>query len=357
MAVHRDISHSELGKALTCEAQWDFSYGGHLTGGDTLDPRGLSSHLGSGRAWGAGVAAWHASPDGAMTVSDVPGLWAGHKAIGDSLEADAAKMYDDGTGVDLESLVARRDYLSAALTHYATYAEKLSNVTRLEGELLVPIPSRTGKRISSKYRFHGYVDCMSSGVGLDIVEFKWRDSLTDPELLALDRQPLRYAWAAQRQLGVVIGRVIVEERLSVIPKPVKIVNAKRKGEGIDGKTVSHDKQQITTEALYVEACALYGVDPHEDTLEAICGRRWSQRIPLMFTQTDLEIAGRELVSAAKLIHSLDSGDRFPIRNTKAMICRGCDYKRICAHPEDRTFVDMLFTRGTPKRLKDERIAA
>ena len=77
----------------------------------------------------------------------------------------------------------------------------------------------------------------------------------------------------------------------------------------------------------------------------------------MFTQTDLEIAGRELVSAAKLIHSLDSGDRFPIRNTKAMICRGCDFKKICASPTDRKFVDMQFTRGVPKRLKDERIAA
>jgi PD-(D/E)XK nuclease superfamily len=350
MAQHRDISHSELGSALTCQAQHSFRYTGHLVpGGQVLQPRGIQPHLSGGRAWGAGVAAWHAAPSD--TLFDMA-LWDGHAAIADSFRRDSEKMREDGVEADLETLVGRQEFLSGALAHYATIAEKLPNVTTLEGELLVPIPSRSGRRASTRYRFHGYVDAMSEG--LDVVEFKFRDSLTDPEILQLERQPLRYAWAAERHYGIQVRSVIVEERLAAIPKPAKIVKAKRKGDGIDGLTVSHAVAQITTPEIYREACELYGVEPEQGTVDALAARTWQRRTRLMFRRSELEEAGRELVSAAKLINHLDSGNLYPIRNSKAMLCRGCDFKRICANPGDTKFVDMQFTRHTPKRLKAER---
>src|SRR5690349_16333938 len=80
----RVLSHTEIEKAMTCWAQWDFAYGGHRVGA-TLKPRVLAHPLGRGRAWGAAVAAWHAH-DGMFAP------WAAHSALLAEIEKQVAEQ-------------------------------------------------------------------------------------------------------------------------------------------------------------------------------------------------------------------------------------------------------------------------
>jgi hypothetical protein len=80
------------------------------------------------------------------------------------------------------------------------------------------------------------------------------------------------------------------------------------------------------------------------------GIRWTARHPIMLTALELDEAAQELREAAALIGRLDSGAT-PIRNASPMNCRRCQFSAICDQPEDDLFVDTMFVRGEPKRLK------
>lgn len=278
---------------------------------------------------------------------------AAHGALRDSYAADVAEQAERGVHVPAEKEVVYLDALDQTLAHYMTIAQPLGNLTRLEGDLYCPLPSRTGRRPSNLYAFEGRLD----GFTIDehgnewIVEFKFRDQLTPAAVIQNGRQIRDYAWARQRESGHPIVGAIVEERLNDFPKEARIVQAKRKGEGIDGYTVSHAVNQVTTVDRYLEACEEYGEDPKPETITAIEGRRWQQRVHIDFDAGELEEAGRELVSSAKLIRDLDSGELYPVRNTQPMLCNGCRFKEICPNPEDELFVETIFELTQPKRLR------
>lgn len=340
--MRRSISDSEIRALLTCQAQHDFRYVGQLAG-TALKPKTDAPRLRAGRAWGQAMAVLHAQHDSL----DGP-LQAAH-IIHDALEEDAEQQR--ATGVYLEEdHVEQRRVLVAALDHYAATTDRLP-VTNPEHELDVAIPSRTGRRASNAYRLL----CKLDGLHIDaqgrlwIVEYKWRDRLTAFEQITLSRQIRWYAWAWQRTTGQPVTGVIVDERLNEAPKPARIVNAKRKGEGIDGKTVSHAVDQMTTPDLYRQACAEYRVEPSEDTLSALAGRRWQSRQDVMFRQGELDEAGRQLVSAARQVAAFDSGVLFPVRNPSPATCGGCAFREICPNPQDVELVDALFKRVPAKR--------
>lgn len=336
----RLLSHSEIDTALTCQARHAFRYTGHLTDGDALKPRASAPPLREGTAWGAAVAAWHANADLGPMSAFAPAV----KALEDSLAKDAAEQKEAGVYIaaDHAEFSAR---LGSLLVHYTDTAEQLK-IDRLEDRLLVGIPSRNGGRKSTRYRFEGYVD----GIHLDdpgrtwIKEYKLRGRLSSYESVAKSPQIRRYAWAYRERYGVEPAGVIVDERLNEIPKPARILAS--------GK-VSHAKDQMTTPELYIAACEETGETPKPETVESLTSRKWQARHTVIFRPGELDETGRELVSAARLIQQLDSGDLYPIRKPPIQGCSGCAFREICDSP-DGDLVDAYFRRVPPKRSRSDK---
>lgn len=346
--MKRLLSYTEIEAAMTCWAKWDFAYGGRLAG-STLKPKTILPILSEGRAWGAAVAAWHAHG------GELLAAWEAHSALLRSISGDVEKMREAGVPVDIEAVGAMQERMGAVLDHYMETAPPLGGkLTLLEGEFITGVPSRGGKRASSRYDFHSYVDgYLEDRAGYAwLVEFKFRGDLTPVELIAKQRQHRWYAWTFEQHTGRPLAGVLVDERLNEAPKPPRIVKAKRKGEGIDGRMVSHAKDQITTPKWYAEVCREFNVEPDMDTYNQLAMRRWQQRVPLTFRASEMAAAGAELTSAGKLIGHLDSGDFTPVRNAQKTLCSMCKFKQVCPEPGDTMLVESLFSRGTPKRLKD-----
>jgi CRISPR/Cas system-associated exonuclease Cas4 (RecB family) len=325
---HRLLSFSEISRAMTCQAQWDFSYGGHLAG-DALKPKMTAPRLSGGRAWGAAVSAYHVHRHG------IPAI----EAMDESLDADAARQRELGVHSQEAHDDLRRELLGL-LNHYIHIADDFElDPLGEERELLVPIPSRTGGR-SNRYKLLCYLDGTRMIDGNEwIVEFKLRAQLSSVEIIQLSRQIRYYAWAFWQATGIKPAGVQVHERLNQVPKPPRILQS--------GKP-SHAKEQLCTEEAYRAVCCEHEVEVNEETARSLGSRRWQQVVPIMFRDGELEEAGRELVSAAKLIRDLDTGKLHPVRNAAPFICRGCSFKDICPSP-DNELVDALFERTTPKR--------
>jgi hypothetical protein len=340
----RVLSYSEIETAMTCFAKWDFSYGGRLAG-STLKQKGVVPLLADGSAWGAAVAAWHANHGTPLAG------WHDFEALRSSLDADEARMREMGFPVSVIGRAEQEYELGLMLEHYMATAEPMPGMTRLEGETVVGVPSRGGKRASTRYRFLAKID---GAVKIDdawwIVEFKLRGRLTDLPLLLRQRQPRWYAWAAtaahDRGLAGAIrpAGVIVEERLKAIPKDAALTEK--------GMKPSHKKEQVTTPEKYVDLCLTMGVEPKNDVIEHLGQRPWQQRVPLSFRPDEIDAAGDELRDAAKLVRDLDRGEITPIRNAHRRNCDGCRYKAVCAEPGDTAFVESLFERTVPKRLRE-----
>jgi hypothetical protein len=339
----RVLSYTEIETALTCWARHDFAYGGRLTGGDTLKPKKLAPILSQGRAWGAAVAAFHQG-QGTLLAA-----WNAHAALNESLLADTRDARERGFDTDFVAEEASR--LGRILDHYIATTVPLDNLTRLEEEILVPVPTVGGKRGSTKYKFVAYIDgWTTTRDGQEwIVEFKLRQGLQDPDLMQKARQYPWYAWAKGRQSTSKPLGVLVDERLNDFPHPARLVKGKKKTD--PPFTVSHAKDQVTTPDVYLAACLEHGVDPDPYTVAHLDRREWQHRVPLMFRPSELETAGNEIRDAAKLIGMLDRGELTPIRNAARSRCRGCKFSRICANPTDHLLVDMLYERTVPKRLR------
>lgn len=397
--MKRAISHTEMSAVHDCQAKWDFTYGGHLLGGQTLKPKQAHIRLREGRAWGRAVAALHAAApaqpslfqaadDRGVATSvtnshpvtvingatapgprhDVAGPGSGPPASGltpiagtllhryaralealhAALDEDAAQLREHGfyNAIEHADMAAR---LAEILWHYAHTTEPLE-ITDPEIELRVPFPSRTGRSVSSRYLFHGYLDGLTEQRGrVYIAEYKLRGRLSTLEQIALGRQYRRYAWAAERALGVEIAGVIVDERLNETPKPARWVKGKKKSD--PARVPSHAKEQLTTPESYFEACVEAGVEPDMETAAALHQRRWQVRHPLTFRRSEIEEAGRELVSSAHLIAQLDAGVLHPVRNPSPQRCNGCPFREVCPNADDRELIDLHFQRTEPKRLR------
>lgn len=373
--MKRSISHTEQATLLTCQAQWDFNYGGYLAG-SALRPRAVPLRLQEGRAWGIAVAAFHSARVDKIDVATV--------ALVEALTAEAKKLEEAGF-YDADAHREMAAKLRALLEQYAEEEEDrdfpLDGLDRLEHELFVPLPSRSGKGDSNRYELQVLFDGVLEGEGDWLAEFKLRGQLSPLELIANSRQIRYYAWAWQREHGRPVRGVIVDERLNEQPKPARWVKPKRKDEGISvspgeaedlgapysdkeldayadkdviaRRTVSHAKDQVTTPESYLEACRRAAVEPEPETLEAIRARKWSQRHPIFLTQTEIEESGRELVSLGRQIAAIDSGQVYPVRNVKPQNCNGCRFREICNEPNDKDLVDSLFERRPAKRDREE----
>jgi hypothetical protein len=349
----RLLSYSEISLALKCFAAWDFQYGGRLAG-STLKQKSVAPLLGDGSAWGAAVAAWHAG----MERDPLTASWTAHEALRASYDHDAEWMKETGFPV---SVVARHESehrLGQLLEHYMATTDPMPGLHALEREVVVGVPSRSGKRASTVYRFLAKIDGavqdpVVNGMQLRgwwIVEFKLRGRLTDLPLLERQRQTRWYAWALQASFergesGAILPvGVIVDERLNEVPKPAVLTEK--------GQKVSHKKDQLTTPELYIDLCLDFGVEPKDETVEHLRQRQWQQRHPLAFRPGEMADAGRELTDAAKLIRDLDHGEIRPIRNATRANCSSCRFRTICAEPEDGLFVESMFERTVPKRLRE-----
>lgn len=347
----RLISHTEAQAMFDCQARWDFAYGGRLAG-STLKAKDTATALQAGRAWGAGVAAYHAATGQADALDQ------GRGAICDSTAKDAERQRELGVylAAEHEALDA---LLLVTLDHYAATTEPLT-VDRLEHQLITALPSRTGAKRSNRYRLELYLDAVH--VDDDgrtwLVEYKRRGQLSSLAQIVLSRQIRWAAWAWRELTGIEPAGVIVDERLAEIPKPPRLVKAKRKSDpqDADGLTPSHAVDQLCTADAYLALCAEYGVEPKDEAVNALRARRWQLREPVVLRPDEIDEAGHQLVSAAKQIGMLDTGELYPVRNSRPQNCGGCPFREICPNPSDGDLIDALFERTVPKRerpLRDE----
>jgi hypothetical protein len=325
---------------MTCPAKWDFAYGGRLAG-DALKPRHIKPILSEGRAWGAGVAAYH------QNAGTLLGLMDGLDAMRQSIDSDLVDMTEAGVATDqsVDNSLGTLARLERMLHHYSHLDRNpLDNLTRLEDEIIVPVPSRTGKRGSTLYKYGAKIDGFTSTASGDewIVEFKLRKRLQPRWVIELLRQYRWYAWARQRESGHRVIGVIVDERLNEVPQPPRILK--------DG-SVSSAKRQLTAVDDYIKACQERGQATDLDLVLELQQRIWQQRVYIIFRPGELEEAGRELTAGALDIRDLDNGMRWPTRNASALNCQMCAYSRICADPTSG-LTDELFLRVPPKRLRD-----
>jgi hypothetical protein len=336
VAQPRLLSYSEIHCALTCWAQHAFAYTGHLTDGDALHGRDIPLVLSEGRAHGAAAARWHQQGKSLMAALEAA------DALRRSLEADELEQREMGLVPSVEDRVATEARMLDLLAHYVDVATPLANLTRLEDEIVVAIPSRTGIHASSRYRFQCYIDGWTTD-DQDrpwLVEFKLRRRLSSVELIANSRQLRWYAWALRQAKGIEPVGVLVDEFLNEVPRRPRILQS-----GIP----SHATNQLVRTLDYRRVCEEYGVEPTTTAIDAFDRITWHQRVPIFFGEGELDEAGSELVAAAKLIRDLDSGELAPVRHVSPMTCNSCRYRRICAHPEDDLFVESLFERVSPKR--------
>ena len=333
--MSRSISYSEIAASQTCQARWDFGYGGRLAG-DALKPLLAAPILREGRAWGAAVAAWHA---GSEQLAFAP-----YVALHRSIQEDVDAIREAGLPLDPDEPIEMQKRLEALFEHYTSVVPKLPNLTRLEDEVDVPLLSRTSGHSSSRYRFQAFLDGLTTDENGRrwIREYKLRGRLTPVHLLQIAPQHRWYGWSWTRLTGEPIVGVQVDEWLNVTPHEPRVL--------ANGK-VSQEKSQVITPELYIAACERTGTEVKPEVVEALGARVWGQVVSLLFRPSELEEAGRELVSAAKLIRDLDSGELWPIRNVSQAHCNGCAFRSICPAPGDRLLVDSQFERRVPKRLR------
>jgi hypothetical protein len=321
----RLISHSETSALLTCQHRWDFQYGFQLAG-SSLKSKDTPLQLREGRAWGAAVAAHHTGADLADCMT----------AAVESLEADADRQREFGMFIqeEYDESVLR---LSALIEHYRADNPPLG-IEKLEHEIVVPIPSRSGRQDSNRYKLQTYFDgILTDEAGrVWIIEFKLRKQLSALQQIVLSRQIRWYAWAYRKETGVEPAGVIVDERLNALPKPVKL-----------NKNGSVSKVQSCTVAEYLEA----GGDD-EEVLEKLRTKRWSQRESILLTTAEIDEAGQQLVSAGQQIRDFDTADRYPVRNPSPLYCPGCQFRDACPNPNDDELIDALFERVPPKKDRE-----
>ena len=318
----RLISHSETSALLTCQYRHDFMYGEQLAG-TSLKPKHTPPILSDGRAWGAGGAAYNAGESLDYAID----------TISDTLTADADRLKHFGT-FDQNEFDTSLSLLHGLLEHYADENEPLG-IDRLEHELIVPIPSRSGKQDSNRYRLQVFFD----GIHVDehgrtwLVEFKLRGQLSQLLMVHLSRQIRWYAWAYRKEYGVMPAGIIVDERLKKLPSEVKL-----------NKNGSVSKVQSCTVDAYQAAG---GDDP--EVLQKLTDKKWGIRESVPFTDAEIDEAGIQLVSAGQQIRSFDAGETYPVRNPSPLYCNGCQFKDICQTPDNTELVDALFERTTPKK--------
>lgn len=333
--MKRLLSHSEISTAYDCMAKHAYAYTGILTGGDALKPKRTHVNLREGRAWGAGIAAWHYTGDKS----------AAHAAMARSLAADAEELTAAGF-YDAQEHHATKNKLAAILEHEIGVSGRLDMVA-MEEHLRVAVRSEGGRR-SPRYDFEGYLDGVVEEHGrVWIWEAKLRKQLSSLDQVARSPQLRRYAWAWREIHGVNPAGIILDERLNAAPSEVKL-NANG----------SVSKVQSCTVDAYLAACLQAEQDPDEEVLSKLAAKRWGERHRVFLTELEIAQAGRELGSSARLIHQLErAGERGgldPVRNPSPMRCPGCAYRDICGSGEpDDELIDALFTRIPPKRFREE----
>lgn len=326
----RLLSHSEISTAYDCMAKHSYAYTGTLTGGDALKPKRVHVNLREGRAWGAGIAAWHYTGDKS----------AAHAAMAKSLAADAEELQLVGF-YDAQEHHATKNKLAAILEHEIGVSGRLDMV-ELEAHLLVPVRTAKGRR-STKFQFEGYLDGVhQDGMGRSwIVEWKLRKRLSSLDQIAKMPQIRRYAWAYQEMTGTTPAGVIVDERLNAAPADVK-----------HNKDGSISKVQSCTPLAYVTACGQLDQEPDEEVLATLSAKEWGRRHTIFLTEREVAGAGADLMASAVYVNMLDDGRLRPVRNPNPMRCPGCAYREICDTPEDADLIDALFDRLPPKRDRE-----
>lgn len=318
----RLFSDSQATSLQSCQVQYDLRSVGHLTGGYTLAPRTPKLILRGGKAFGAGIQAYHAAE----------GVDAALRAIREAVAKDAEDITEQGGVVDLEEEQNLITNCSEILQHYARFHEPLG---------LSATEHYIRAKVMRGWDYEGYIDgVIERTSGTWLYESKFRKQLSGLDQIMRRRQIWWYAWAYREQHGVAPIGMIFEEILNDNPSPIRFNQ--------DGKPSA---VQSCTKMEYIAACRDAKVEPNQRTLDCLGMKRYWRRDEIIFDERGLEMAERQILSAAKQISMFDRGIVYPIHNPEKIRCNGCSFKEICLNPLDEELVDALFTRTTPARLK------
>lgn len=321
----RIISVSQTGSALTCQVQYDLGYVGNLVGGRPLKKRTPAMRLTAGSVWGAAIQAYHSTGNRETAL----------QCAGEELALREDEIVERGGVIDE---IERRDLWDTIEGVLAWYVSEHAPLNLEACEVPLFVTATRG------YRLEAYVDgTFRDDAGrLWLYEAKFRDKLTSYDQVMRNRQVWWYAWAWQRTHGEAPVGAIVEEVLAHAPKEVRI-----------NKDGTPSATQSCTASDYLAACRQARVEPNPITLEAIREKKRAQRVEVMFTKRGVELAGKQVASAAKLIGMLDRGAFVPIHNPSPMVCPGCAFKDVCVDPTDEGVIDALFERVEPARYRQE----
>lgn len=296
----RYIRRSEVRALLDCEAKWDFRYGDRLAG-SSIVPIEPIELLRAGTGWDTIVKGYNRGEN-----------------VGALLRDSSVYMGEDGR---IPKLAMR----------YATSRSPMGTVE------IMPIVVQVQEGVSLAIEPDDllYIDDEPW-----FVEYKLRQSLTSIEYLYRDMQGMLYVWAA-RLSGFPVRGIIFDETLNEYPSEMRY---KKNGEP--------SKVQSCSPAEYAKGCLLSGVDPDIEVLNKLESRATHQRVPIEHFKHDLEGLPDLIASAHSHIRALEKGIIYPKRTRNPMICRHCEFNRVCEHP-DPDLVDFTFTRRPAKRDRND----
>jgi hypothetical protein len=104
-------------------------------------------------------------------------------------------------------------------------------------------------------------------------------------------------------------------------------------------------------------CREHALESNPDTLAALAARRWQERHTIFLSHSEIEEAGKQLTSVARLAGQFDSGLLYPVRNPSQFRCPSCAYRDICNTPTDADLIDALYERIPSKKDRQEEAAA
>lgn len=342
----RTLSHSETETLTTCSLAHDLRYVGNSLGGVTLKSRFTHYNLRRGSAWGIGVQVWHETGD----------LPSAKTLMLHSIAEDAEQQKNAGVyTTDAEAEHTEMSYLlRSCLEHYARTTPRLA-LTEPERKLLVKIPGLRG------WRFECRLDGVVAGqYGPYPYESKLRNQLTSHDQIDKSRQPRWYAWAWREESHEIPAGFIVDERLAQIAPDIDAsiiltAGSKARKDGSQKDPPRPTKHQACTAETYRQACIDGGFDIDPETADA-CDRKhdpatYHRRVVIRFTHRELDEAGEQIRSAARLIRLHERGVLTPIRNPSPMRCPGCAFRELCTEPTREMAEALPFALSTPKRFR------
>lgn len=389
-----DVSVTELGQYRTCRRRW---------GLETLDNLVPVHHDELPFEFGAGI--HRVLEVYYRELGELPGLrgleLAQHQALAawEAWKDEAEDRFRHGTDEEWDTFLEHCDLGDSMLEQYFKFDQvspvqlgqplaveglplagsivgqppegypESARVHRHEsGRLLVPIVDpNTKEPIQGEPYLTARIDLLTERktpkLGLWVNDHKTASSAPSDRGLDFDEQATGYCYVVLRWLGLIPRGVIWNVLLKNIPKEPRLVQSKKRSEGL---VLSTAKDQLTTPNMYRDALKEHGLlvggkvtsERHAECLAALLARGWDP----FFRRYELTRNLEELMSfEARLVEQYDDMWDSAIErkvlypNLSSRHCPQCSVKTICQAMEDGSdaedVVEHNFKEGPDRKAR------